>query len=58
MIRSDSSKAYVVSGAGANGVWIKVWEEFQGRKLVALTNGAARLEQTGRSINLLLYLEQ
>ena len=58
MIRDDLRKAYVLIRGGANGGWIKEGEDFMGWKLVSINAGGAKLQQAGRSIDLLLYPER
>jgi hypothetical protein len=58
MIRNDLRKAYVFSRGATNGGWIKEGDDFMGWKIVSITKGAAKLQQAGRSIDLLLYPER
>lgn len=57
MIKPDFRKAYVFSRAGTNGAWIKEGEDFMGWKAVSIGKGGAKLQQAGRSMELLLYPE-
>jgi len=58
MIKKELKTAYVFSRAGANGAWTKEGEAFMGWKVVSISKGGAKLEQAGRSIDLLLYPER
>lgn len=55
MIRNGSSKAYLYSEAGMGAGWSAEGETFQGWKVKSVDKGGVKLEQAGRSIELLLY---
>jgi hypothetical protein len=58
MIKKELKTAYLFSRAGANGAWTKEGEAFMGWKVVSISKAGAKLQQAGRSIDLLLYPEQ
>jgi hypothetical protein len=55
MIKNNVRKAYVFSKAGASGAWTSEGEEFMGWQIRSIDRTGAKLEQKGRSLNLLLY---
>ena len=55
MIKNGLSKAYLFSKAGAGGGWAGEGETFQGWKVTTVDRSGVKLEQSGRSIDLLLY---
>jgi hypothetical protein len=55
MIKNDVRKAYVFSRAGASGAWTAEGDEFMGWQIRSIDRTGAKLEQKGRSIDLLLY---
>ena len=55
MIKNGLSKAYLFSKAGAGGGWAGEGETFQGWKVTSVDRSGVKLEQSGRSIDLLLY---
>ena len=58
MIKNDVRKAYVFSKAGTNGAWTGEGDEFMGWKMTSINRTGAKLEQKGRSIDLLLYPQE
>jgi hypothetical protein len=55
MIKSGVKKAYVLSRANAGGAWANEGEEFMGWRIRSINGAGAKLEQSGRSIELKLY---
>ena len=55
MMNKNVRKAYVFSKAGASGAWTSEGDEFMGWRVSAINGSGAKLEQSGRSIELLLY---
>jgi hypothetical protein len=55
MVKRGLSKAYLFSRAGPGGMWASEGETFQGWRVKSIDQSGVRLEQGGRSIELLLY---
>jgi len=56
LIKNDIRKAYMLSRANAGGgAWINEGQEFMGWSIRSVNATGAKLEQQGRSIDLLLY---
>jgi len=55
VMNQDVRKAYVFSKAGATGAWTSEGDEFMGWRVRSINGSGAKLEQSGRSIDLLLY---
>jgi hypothetical protein len=55
MIKKDMKKAYVFSRANTSGTWASEGDEFSGWQIRSINGAGAKLEQSGRSIELKLY---
>jgi hypothetical protein len=55
MINSGVRKAYVFGKTGAAGTWTSEGDDFMGWRVRSISGIGAKLEQQGRSIDLLLY---
>jgi hypothetical protein len=55
MIRNSVKKAYVFSRGNPSGAWANEGEEFMGWQIRSINGAGAKLEQSGRSIELKLY---
>jgi hypothetical protein len=55
MINSGVRKAYVFGKTGAAGTWTSEGDDFMGWRVRSISGTGAKLEQQGRSIDLLLY---
>jgi hypothetical protein len=58
MIKEGFKTVYVLSRGADNGSWIREGEVFMGWKVVVVSEGGAKLEQGGRSIELTIYPQQ
>jgi hypothetical protein len=55
MIKNGLSKAFLFSKTGSGGTWAAEGETFQGWHVKSINGTGARLEQSGRSMDLQLY---
>ena len=58
MIKGGVKKAYVFNKAGTSGTWTSEGDDFMGWRVGSISGTGAKLEQKGRSIDLLLYPQQ
>ena len=55
MLKSNTKKAYLFTRSSTEGAWTAEGSEFMGWKVRSISGTGAKLEQSGRSINLQLY---
>jgi hypothetical protein len=58
MIKGGFKTVYVLGRGANNGIWVREGEIYMGWKVVVVNKAGAKLEQGGRSIDLLLYPER
>jgi hypothetical protein len=58
MISGQARKAYLVRKPDPNGAWVREGEDFMGWKVQSISAGAAKLQQSDRTIELQLYAER